>query len=165
VLTPVHRRYLLIETSISVVINSALSLFFAWVVFGQREVIELGGSDGLAVDFLPQTFMVALMSTLVPSFLTRKRVRQSQLAGLASAPLRLPRNLLLRALLVAVVAVVVLGLAALLLTPVLATDPMSRAAAFASKVLYGAIISVPITLLALRCALADTKPAPATPNQ
>lgn len=155
---PPHRRYLLVETTISVVINSALSLFFAWVVFGKLEVIELAGPAGLAMDFLPQTFMVALMSTLVPTLLTRKRVRQSRIAALATAPMSLPRNVLLRALLVAVVAVLVLGGAAMLLTPMLVAGPMPQRSAYALKVAYGALISVPITLLALRCALADVSP-------
>jgi hypothetical protein len=154
----VHRRYLLVETLISAVINSVLSLFFAWVVFGRLGMIELAGPAGLAVDFLPQTFMVALMSTLVPTLLTRKRVRQAQIAALATAPWKLPGNLLLRALLVAVVAVLVLGGAAMLLTPVFVTGPIPRNSAFVLKVVYGALISVPITMLALRCALADCSP-------
>jgi hypothetical protein len=155
---PLPRRYLLVETSINAVINGVLSLFFAWIVFGKLEVVELAGSAGLAADFLPQTFMVALMSTLVPTLLTRTRVRQSRVAALAAAPVPLPRNLLLRALLVAVIAVLLLGGAAMLLTPVFVAGPMPRDSVLVLKVIYGALISVPITLLALRCALADGNP-------
>lgn len=154
-MTPHHRQYLLVETLISVVINSALSLFFAWVVFGRRELIGIAGPTGLALDFLPQTFMVALMSTLIPGLLTRKRVRESRIAQLGPAPMRLPHNPLLRSLLVATVATMILGCSALLLTTVLATDPMPRASVYLLKIVYGAIISAPITLLTLRCALAD----------
>jgi ABC-type spermidine/putrescine transport system permease subunit I len=153
--TLTHRRYLLVETLVNLVINAALSLFMAWVVFGRRELVEVAGPGGLALDFMPQTFMVTLMSTLVATLLTRKRVRENKIASLATTPLRLPRNIVGRSLLMAVVATLVLGGIALPLTTALVTEPMAMRSVFLLKMLYGALISVPITLLVLRVALAD----------
>lgn len=103
-MTPAHRKYLASETLVSIVINTLLSLFFGWVVFGRREVVHLWGPDGLAMDFAPQTFMVALMSTLVQGALTRRRVRPGKIASLAEKAVPLPQHLLLRSLLIALLA-------------------------------------------------------------
>jgi hypothetical protein len=157
--TAAQRRYLLVETLISLIINAVLSLLMAWVVFGRRELVEVTGATGVAMDFLPQTFMVTLMSTLVPTLLTRKRVRENKIAPLATT-LRLPRNILWRALLMAVVATLVLGAVAVPLTTALVNGPMSVQSLFLLKMLYGAVISVPITLLVLCAALADQQPNP-----
>jgi hypothetical protein len=150
-----HRKYLLIETLISVIVNSLLSLFFAWVVFGKRENVDLWGPGGFAIDFLPQSFMVALMSTLVPGLLTRRRLRAGKVAPLKGLGLPMPRNLLLRALLMALLAVIVFGGLGVLLSSVMWSGPVTPKAVLALKVLYGAVISVPITLVALRAELAQ----------
>ena len=60
-------RYILVETAISVAINAAISACFAFLVFGGRTGIALWGSGGLALDFAPQTFMIAMMSVVVPT--------------------------------------------------------------------------------------------------
>jgi len=153
--TAAQRRYLRIETLVSLLVNSLLSLLAAWVVFGRHESVALWGSDGVAVDFLPQTFMVALMSTLVPGLLTRRRVRAGQLAALDRPPPRLPCNLVLRALLVAGVATLAFGGVAILLTSAVWAGPLPLGAVIVLKVLYGAILSIPITRFGLLAALSD----------
>jgi hypothetical protein len=89
----------------------------AWLVFGGRTFIEAAGPRGFAVDFLPQTFMVTFMSTLIPTWLTRRRVRAGLIQKLPAPVSRLPRSLILRALAFALVATLVLGLPAMLLAP------------------------------------------------
>lgn len=59
------------ETAISALINGVLSLAFFLAVFGVKEPVTL---TALAPDFFPQSFMVVLMGTLVPSLLLRRRV-------------------------------------------------------------------------------------------
>lgn len=61
---------LLRETLISMVINGALSLIFFLIMFDVRAVVPL---NLLGPDFLPQSFMVSLMGSLVPGLLMRKR--------------------------------------------------------------------------------------------
>jgi hypothetical protein len=150
-----HGRYIAVETAVSTLINAALSLLAAWLVFGGRTSIEAAGPRGFAMDFLPQTFMVSFMSTLIPTWLTRRRVRAGEVERGTSPASRLPRNLLVRALVSALAMTLVLGVAAMLLAPRLWGQPLPLAGLFGLKVAYGALISVPVTRFALRAALAD----------
>lgn len=147
-------RYILVETAISIAVNAAISAGFAWLVFGGRAGIGLWGADGLALDFVPQTFMISLMSVLVPTVLTRRRVRSGALPH-GESFFRLPRNLFVRALLVAALATALLGGAAAALLALLWSGPMGFAAGLPLKVAYGALIALLVTPPALRAALAD----------
>ncbi len=150
-----HRKYLTAETLISMLINIALSLVAAWLVFGRRDAVPMAGPGGFAFDFLPQTFMVSFMSTLVPTLLTRKRVASGQVAAWPGAPVKLPRNVLLRALLVAVLAAAVFGGIAMLIGLRSGAGHIPLNNVYVIKAFYGAVISIPVTWLALRVALAD----------
>jgi hypothetical protein len=61
----------------------------------------------------------------------------------------------LRSILVAVVATVVFGGIAIVLASTFWGGPMTTKAVYVLKVIYGATISVPITLVALRAALSE----------
>lgn len=56
-------------------VNAMLSLVFFVATFG-GPALDLGweGSDGLALDFVPQSIAVSLMSALVPALLARRRM-------------------------------------------------------------------------------------------
>ncbi len=84
-MTFAHRLYIARETAVSVVINTMISALFMERVFGGRASIDLWGLHGLALDFVPQTFMISAMSVRVPTLIARRRMR----AG-AIEPLRLP---------------------------------------------------------------------------
>jgi hypothetical protein len=150
-----HGRYIATEVAISALINGALSLLAAWLVFGGRQSIEAAGPQGFAMDFLPQTFMVTLMSTLVPTWLTRRRVRSGQIGKLPQAASRLPQNVALRALALALASTALLGVGAMALAPVVLEGAVLLTGLLALKVAYGVVISVPVTGFALRAALAD----------
>lgn len=149
------RRYIVIETLISMAINAAFSAGFAFLMFGGRAEIGLWGPAGLALDFAPQTFVIAMMSVLVPTVLTRRRVRSGALAPGNGAPSRLPDNLLLRAALVALAATIVLGGAATALLAATWTGPLTFSAALLLKIIYGALVALAVTPPALRAALRD----------
>ena len=72
-------RYIVGETFISIGINVALSIGFVYLAFHGLPRISVEGRHGIVVDMLPQTFMVVLMSCLVPSLLTRKRLLRGAL--------------------------------------------------------------------------------------
>jgi hypothetical protein len=84
------RSYVAFETLISVAINTILSVGFVYLVFHRQTLIPATGVHGIVVDMVPQTFIVILMSFLVPSILTRRRRVTGALswhdAGSASAP-------------------------------------------------------------------------------
>lgn len=99
-------------------------------------------------DFLPQSFMIALMGTLVPGVLTRRKLQAGVVAALPGTT-RLPRNLVVRALSLAVAS------AALVVAVTFATqqESLAFAVALTLKVAYGALLAALITPLGLRAAL------------
>src|SRR6202044_797914 len=110
---PLRAKYLASETAVSMAINTAISVGFAWLVFHGHDHVPSSGPGGLVRDAAPQTFMIALMSTLVPSLVTRKRMHSGHLdtwlggpPGGSPVP---PGRIILRALMLAIVAMV-LGL-------------------------------------------------------
>ena len=156
-LNPQHRRYVAAETAISVVINVALSAAFAWAMFGGRDVIAAGGAKGFAVDFLPQTFMISLMSVVVPTLLTRKRLSSGRLDGVEVS--RPPLPLWMRAPLMAITATLLIGGASTLLSPTLAPNGLGFWALLPIKLIYGAVVAILLTPLGLVLALRE-RPRP-----
>jgi hypothetical protein len=156
-MTDAHRRYVNRETAVSVVINAVLSLLACWIVFGRQ---GLGAPDAraFAFDFLPQAFILSAMSTLLPGLVTRSRVRAGVVERLPGGVGFLPGNLLLRALVLATAALCLGGTAALLLTFVLWSGPLGMGAVYVIKLVFGVLLAVPVTRLALRAALADPLP-------
>jgi hypothetical protein len=62
------------ETLISVVINSAISVGVCLLLFGLDRPVP---ASALGWDFLPQSFMIALMGTVVPALMLRRRLGAS----------------------------------------------------------------------------------------
>jgi hypothetical protein len=151
--TAAHRQYLAIEASIGSAISAALSLAFCFLVFGGQQPVPVGGLGGLIVDALPQSFMVALMSSLVPTLLTRRRVRAGVIPG-REGRRGLPAQALLRALMFACCTA---GIGGLLTAVILSFGPMDWpfATVAAAKTTYGALLGGGVAALATRAALAD----------
>ena len=149
------RAYLAREVLISLLINAILSALFVWLVFGTVSVVPVWGAGGLAFDFLPQTFMISLMSVLVPSALTRRRRRGGAVERCEPFLPWLPRNLFLRALSVAVVSTILFSSAGALLLDAAASEPVPIAIVAAFKTAYGALVAIIVTPLALCVALGE----------
>lgn len=159
-MTDAHRKYLVVETLVSVVINAAISALFVVLAFGGRSEVDLWGSGNLAMDMIPQTFAVAFFSALVPTALTRKRLRSGKVAPAENASTRLPRNLWLRSLLLAVAATVLIAGAMILILSALWNGPMAYGDVFLLKVVYGGVVALLVTPIALVAALADRPAVP-----
>jgi len=157
-----HTTYIRRETGVSIVINSVLSALFFWLVFGGVDPVLVWGMGNWVFDFLPQSFMIALMSTLVPGALTAKAIRAGKIAG--NGPRNwLPANLLARAVVLAIlsaaggtalVALLVIAVGVTLSLPWSITE-LSATTALALKVIYGAILALIVTPPGLRQALAN----------
>ena len=154
-MSPAHRGYVRTETIISIVINSAVSALFVWLAFSGATVVPVWGAGGLAIDFLPQTFMITLMSVLVPSAITRKRRRAGVVEAGPATPAWLPRNLLLRAILLALGSTVLFSALGRALLSVAADGSVDIGTVWPLKIACGALIAAIITPFAVRAALGD----------
>lgn len=145
-------QYVRRETGVSVIINAVLSSLLFFVVFGGTEPIPTWGPAGWVLDFVPQSFMIALMSALVPGVLAQRKLRTGAVAAL-SGTTRLPRNLLVRALALAL-ASAVLGTALIAAGTFAAQqESLAFAVALTLKVAYGALLAALITPLGIRAVL------------
>lgn len=147
-----HSAYIRKETVISMAINAVISAAFTWAVFGGQQVAPMWTSGGVTADLLPQTFMVSVMSALVPTLLTRKR-RRAGVISYDDRASRIPGNVLVRAIGIALVATIVLvGLAAAAIAAS-GIEWIGVPMLFPAKIAYGAIVASIVTPLALRAEL------------
>jgi len=152
-------QYIRRETLISIAINCFFSALFFFVVFGGKERIPVWGLGNWVFDFLPQSFMIALLSTIVPGAIAVKRLRSGRVQALGHRS-PLPRNLLLRGLVLAAVSAIV-GAAAIALLVAAATDAahLEPVSALTLKIAYAALLSILITPPGLRAALVGPEAA------
>jgi hypothetical protein len=150
-----HRRLLLVETVVAVVVNCLLSVVAAYLFTGKMRQVPLWGAGGMAVDLFPTYFMITLMTSLIPTLLIHRR-----LATGAVEPLSVPARSRLagvrpvtRALLFAAAAALLLApsTAALLGLFGLAQLPFGAFVAFKAglAIVYAAVITPPLVALAL----------------
>lgn len=132
---------LLRETMISMVINGAFSLLFFLIMFDFRGVVPL---NLLGPDFLPQSFMVSLMGSLVPGLLIRKRY-----GGAARPVIR-------RALLFALAGLIGAGGGALLLCTSVG-GMVTGMTALTIKIAFGVGLAAIVTPAAVRAALSQSE--------
>ncbi len=148
-MTPAQRRYVTTETLISVVINGMISLAFAWLAFGGSSMVT---ARALLIDAVPQNAMVALMSVLVPGFLTARRLAAGSVAPLVGQTPGWP--LIARAVATAIAAVF-LGVLLHAIAFLIWSPPMiPLSTVMVAKTVYGALLAAVVTPIMLRYALA-----------
>ncbi|MCE7798041.1 hypothetical protein LWE61_15945 [Sphingobium sufflavum] len=128
------------EAAISFGINALLSLAFFLALFGlTSRPLHWGAPGGLALDFIPQSLAVCLMSALVPCLIARGR--------LAAPPS--VRTVLLRALAFAMgggaLGALLAGVATMAAPP-----PIGWTPALLLKLFYGGALGASVATLALR---------------
>lgn len=151
----VHRKYIRIETGIAIVLNAIVGALFVWILFGGKTQIGLWGDAGLAFDLLPTVFMITLMSTVALTILTRKRLRGGAVPPLTDRGPRLPRFVLLRALLLAAVATIAIVPLSVLALSLVWTAPWSFGAVLIFKIIYSAALGLIVTPVIVTAALRD----------
>lgn len=144
--------YLRGEVIAAIAVNSVLSLVFFLLTFGLQAAIPMWGRGNYLFDFAPQSFAVALMSVLVPGALTARR-----LAAGKFEPLRgkqpIPRSLILRALLVAVVATGFGVALAWIVIALSGAQQIGWTAALIIKIIYGGILGGIVARITLPAAM------------
>ena len=152
-MTDAQRRYVRTEMVVAAIINAVFSIVFLLIVFGGQKTIAVGGRSGLVVDAIPQTLMIVLMSILVPTLLTRRRLAAGRIAPLAGTP-RWPHNALLRGMLTATGAAAIAWIIHAALLPLTGAN-WSLQTALAFKTSYGAILGATVARLSTGAALTD----------
>lgn len=152
-----HAAYVQRESAISIVINGGLSLVFFLLIFGRLDPVPIAGLGHYAFDFLPQSFMIGLMATLVPGLLTRAKLRKGLLAPAPGRTL-LPASLPARVGIVALGSLLAGGLVggAWLM---LGGASLGWWAALSFKIAYGALLALVVTPPGLRAALRAGAPS------
>lgn len=151
------RSYIFKETIFSTIANSLISLGFALAVAHGMEEVPVWRGIGVAVDFVPQTFMLVCMTTLVVTAIARMNMRKNRVPFIrapASAFINMaPASLTVRSLVFGLFAV--LALVPLLVTVLflLGVDSLGYGIFIGVKVIYGAILSILIAPFILRVAL------------
>lgn len=62
------------ETFVNVSINILLTPLFFWIFFGQFDHVPVWGIGNWLFDFVPQSFIIAFMSMLIPSVVAVRAV-------------------------------------------------------------------------------------------
>lgn len=150
-----YRRYIAIETCISIAINVIFSALFMIAVFGRSPLIGLWGAHGLALDFIPQTFMISAMSVLVPTLLTRRRARRGILEIKSRGTARIVNHLGVRVLLIASLLTMILSGVALAILALSWAGPLRFWQVFPMKLLYGGVVALIATPIGLSIALSE----------
>lgn len=122
------------ESAISAVINGVISIVFFLVVFGIAAPVPF---PALALDFMPQAFMVSLMGSLIPAMLLRRTT-----GGTIQA-------VALRSLLIAVLGAGIAGGAAYALTIAQGSGTLPAVQALGIKIVFGAALGTIVTPIAL----------------
>jgi hypothetical protein len=156
-LSPLHRRYVLRETLLSLVINATLSVLFALLVAHGNLAIPLWGPGGMALDFVPQTFMISFATAIDVTLTSRQRLRAGAVKPLARSEAgpfaRLPHNVLARALLIAATAAIVLSPISAGALQAFEVTRLPANSFVVMKVLYGAMVTLLIGPPVVRAAM------------
>lgn len=136
------------ETLVSALVNGAISLGFFLAVFGGSGPIVVPGIGDYAFDFLPQSFVIGLMASLVPGLLARKAIVSGRPGGFAfAAP---AAGVIVRqAIVTALIALAAGAVVALFTLAVSRTGTIGHGAGLVVKVAYGAALGAVTTHLTL----------------
>ncbi|WP_321396787.1 hypothetical protein [Emcibacter sp.] len=141
-------KYIRREIIASAIINSLFSAGFFLGIFGGHDQVTVWGVGNYAFDFLPQSFAIGLMASLVPGLLTHKAVGAGKISDFSGT--RPTVSLIVQhAIRYAVIASLLgSGLCALMLW-ISGLELIAYHAAFMLKILYGVLLGALVTRLVL----------------
>ncbi len=148
-----HGRYIIVETLISLAINTALSVLFVFLAFHGRSQVSVLGRHGIVLDMVPQTLMIVLMSSLVPALLTHRRLRAGTLRAQSQTRTDTALSVCARALGLAVLTSGMVVTACWLTLPHVLPSGASFRSLLVSKAVYGMLLAMFFTPLAVGRAL------------
>ena len=145
---PKARKYLIVETISSFIVNGILNFLSAYVIFRHHPLVPVAGQGGMFQDSIGETLIVTFLSYLVPALIGRSRRRAGTLP--ASGSERKPAgNVSLRALGIAVLFTVALTGVNAMLLPRSFGSVVSLHTELMFKTVYGAVIGALASFLAI----------------
>lgn len=149
------------EVLTGVIGNVVIAVVVTWLLFRGRPDIPVLGRSGAVFGIVPGTFMFTLGMTIGLTLGVRRRVRRSEVARLIPGQgppglAWLPRNVILRGLLLAVLAEALLVPLTLALLAAFAPSSWQFAGALAFNAAYFAVLSALVVPVVAWRALADS---------
>ncbi len=157
---PEHRQAVRNETVVSIAINSLIPAAIIWFLEASPPQ-TLTGENGILGSMLPAAGLATLLMTLVLTNIVRFRVRKGELPALnwpkaeRGAMAWIPGNLILRAVALALLALVLLVPAGLLVVAVIDILPLTKVGFLTFNLIYGAIVGLVMARFVVLPALAD----------
>ena len=96
-LSPVHRRFLLVEQVVGGgVVNLAIAALLSWLLLRHAERVPVTGSQGVVVDTIASAFMIPFATCLIVTRIVRRQVSRGRIAVLDGGVLCaiMPRSIL-----------------------------------------------------------------------
>jgi len=146
------RKYIITESVISMMFNAAFSSGFTYLIFKDQQLIP---KSELITDALPQSFFVAFFGTLVPTLITRARLRAGKISPQPYRKNFLPENALLRAINVGILVGIVGFACHFLVLNGLGIDSLAFSTTLAYKTIYGAVLALTVTPWVLHISFTD----------
>ena len=159
-LGPEHRRAVRTETIVSIAINSLIPAAIIWFVEAHPPQ-TLIGERGILASMLPAAGLATLLMTLVLTSIVRARVRKGSLPALdwpraeRGAMALIPRNLILRAVALALLALVLLVPAGLVVISLIDVLPLTKVGFLMFNLIFGAMVGLVMARFVVLPALAD----------
>jgi hypothetical protein len=145
------------QTTLSMIINSAISVAFALLHVRGRSSVPLLGAGGMAFDFIPQVFMITFATVLAVSLATSREMKREVLVSASPRARnllsRLPGNLFVRALICALGATLAVSSMATFILALAGLSHVDAALFVFGKAALGAVLSLVLAPAAAKAAL------------
>ena len=157
---PEHRQAVRNETVVSIAINSLVPAVIIWFLDASPPQ-TLFGEHGILGAMVPAAGLATLMMTLALTNIVRVRVRKGALPALdwpraeRGAMAWIPGNLILRAIALALLALVLLVPTGLLVVWVIDILPLTKVGFLIFNLIYGAAVGLVMARFVVLPALAD----------
>jgi hypothetical protein len=157
---PEHRQAVRNETIVSIAINSLIPAAIIWFVEA-RPPQTLTGEHGILGSMLPAAGLATLLMTLVLTTIVRFRVRKGVLPALdwpqaeRGVMAWIPGNMILRAIALALLALVLLVPAGLVIVALTGVLPLTSVGFLIFNLIFGAAVGLVMARFVVLPALAD----------
>lgn len=160
-----HRRYIIADFVFGMIPNAILSGIGTFFIFRHLALVPLWGKQGMAFDFAPTVFLITLGQLTVCTLLTRKRVRAGVIPAIGVSRRRipalrmLPHNVVLRGLIVAMLATIVLPPLSIAAMLALRIEALPLGIFVTFKTVYGPVVGLVTAPIIYLAALTDLHPS------